>query len=101
MQEVFQNLQSIKIEYIAFTLILLVILIISFGSRARVFCQYMQLMTGIDLTPSEVKTVFGMRGKEGMRELFLDLLIREDLKASPTITPETPREKTAAELINK
>ena len=100
MREIIENL-PFNLEYIVFVGVLLAILIISFRSRARVFCQYMRFMTGIDLTPSEVKTVYEMRGKEGMRELFLDLLIREDLRESPTITPETPRAKTAAELINK
>ena len=77
------------------------ILIISFRSRARVFCQYLQLMTGIRLTPGEVKKVFQLRGKEGVRELFLDLMIRQDLEDATPITPETPRAKPAAALIKK
>lgn len=85
----------------AIVAILIVILIISFGSRARVFCQYLRFMTGLELTPREVKTVFQQQGKAGVRELFLDLLIREDLKELPTITPETPRSKPVTELINK
>lgn len=86
---------------VAIVAILTVILIVSFGSRARVFCQYLRFMTGLEVTPREVKTVFQLRGKAGVRELFLDLLIREDLKESPTITPETPRSKPVTELINK
>ena len=95
------TLQFFELEYIVFVIVLLVILVISFGSRSRVFCQYLRVMTGIDLTPGEVQTVFKMRGKAGVRELFLDLLIREDLKDAPTITPETPRAKPATELINR
>ncbi len=80
---------------------LFLILIVSFRSRAYVFCQYLRLMTGIHLTPREVKKVFGLRGKEGVRELFLDLMIREDLKEAAPITPETPRSTPAAALIKK
>ncbi len=80
---------------------LLLILIISFRSRARVFCQYLRLMTGINLTPGEVKKVFNLHGKEGVRELFLDLMIREDLEDATPITPETPRSKPVAALIKK
>ncbi len=80
---------------------LLLILIVSFRSRAYVFCQYLRLMTGIRLTPREVKKVFRLRGKEGVRELFLDLMIREDLAEATTVTPETPRAKPAAALIKK
>ncbi len=80
---------------------LLIILIISFRSRARVFCQYLRLMTGISLTPDQVQKVYSLRGKEGVRELFLDLMIREDLKDASTITPETPRSKPVAALIKK
>lgn len=93
------NLDSL--EYIGFAIVLLIILMISFGSRARVFCQYLKVMTGITLTPQEVKTIFKMRGKSGVRELFLDLLIREDLKDSPTITPDTAPARPATDLINR
>lgn len=81
--------------------ILVIILVISFRSRARVFCQYLELMTGIELTPQEVKKIFRLRGKAGVRELFLDLLIREDLKAGP-ISPETGSgDKLATSLLDK
>src|ERR1043165_4815181 len=60
--------------------ILLLILVISFRSRAVVFCQYLEAMTGISLKPSDVRRVYRQRGREGVRELFLDLIIREDLK---------------------
>jgi hypothetical protein len=63
--------------------ILLLILIISFRSRAVVFCQYLSAMTGIALKPSDVRRVYRERGKDGVREFFLDLIIREDLKQGP------------------
>ena len=81
--------------------VLFLILIVSFRSRARVFCQYLRLMTGIRLTPGEVKKVHRLHGEEGVRELFLDLMIREDLEGGSTITPETPRSKPVAALIKK
>jgi len=67
--------------------ILLVILIISFRSRAVVFCQYLETMTGIRLRPSDVRRVFKAKGRNGVRELFLDLIIREDLKDGPIEIP--------------
>ena len=78
----------------AFALLLLGILFISFRSRAVVFCQYLKKMTGIELSPKEVRRVYAEKGDEGVRELFLDLIIREDLK---TTAREIPQEaKTAA-----
>jgi hypothetical protein len=70
-----------------FAALLLVILVVSFRSRAVVFCQYLEAMTGIALRPSDVRRVYRERGREGVRELFLDLIIREDLKEGP-IDPE-------------
>ncbi len=73
--------------------VLLIILVISFRSRAVVFCQYLRTMTGIELKPSDVRRVFRERGKDGVREFFLDLIIREDLKEGPIeIPPETAGE---------
>lgn len=92
---------NLNYEYIVFAVVLLFILIVSFGSRARVFCQYLNYMTGIRLTPREVKLVFRKKGKPGVRELFLDLLIRADLEESPVITPESEAEKPVADLINR
>jgi hypothetical protein len=71
--------------------VLLLILIISFRSRAVVFCQYLQTMTGIQLKPSDVRRVYKQRGKNGVREMFLDLLIKEDLKEGPIEIPEEAR----------
>jgi hypothetical protein len=68
--------------------ILLLILIISFRSRAVVFCQYLEAMTGISLKPSDVRRVFSEKGKNGVREMFLDLIIREDLKEGPIVIPD-------------
>ena len=76
---------------VGMALILLVILIVSFRSRAVVFCQYLNAMTGIRLRPSEVRKVFRQRGRDGVRELFLDLIIREDLKNGPLEIPADAR----------
>ena len=67
--------------------LLLLILIVSFRSRAVVFCQYLQTMTGISLKPSDVRRVYREKGQNGVRELFLDLIIREDLKEGPIEIP--------------
>jgi hypothetical protein len=68
---------------IAFAIVLLLILVVSFRSRAVVFCQYLETMTGIKLQPSEVRRIYKERGRDGVREFFLDLIIREDLKQGP------------------
>ena len=73
-----------------FAAVLLVILVISFRSRAVVFCQYLEAMTGIALKPSDVRRVYRERGREGVRDLFLDLIIREDLKEGPIDIPDEP-----------
>ena len=73
---------------VAFALVLLVILVVSFRSRAVVFCQYLEAMTGISLKPSDVRRVYREKGRNGVRELFLDLIIREDLKEGPMEIPE-------------
>jgi len=67
---------------------LLLILIISFRARAVVFCQYLETMTGITLKPADVRREFKLRGRNGVREMFLDLLIREDLKEGPIAVPD-------------
>ena len=73
---------------LVFAVVLLVILIVSFRSRAVVFCQYLEAMTGIRLKPSDVRQVFDRSGQNGVREMFLDLIIREDLKEGPVAIPE-------------
>lgn len=82
---------------LVFAVILLVILIISFRSRAVVFCQYLETMTGIRLKPGEVRRVFKDSGRNGVREMFLDLIIREDLKEGPVEIPGEKREAAPEE----
>jgi len=79
---------------LAFALLLLAILIISFRSRAVVFCQYLQTMTGIKLSPSDVRRVYREGGADGVRTFFLDLIIREDLKQGPIEIPSDGVEET-------
>ena len=81
-----------------FAAVLLVILVISFRSRAVVFCQYLAAMTGIRLEPSEVRRVFKERGRNGVRELFLDLIIREDLKEQGPLDPEESQSRKVSPL---
>ena len=80
---------------LVFALVLLVILIVSFRSRAVVICQYLQTMTGIRLSPSEVRRVFNHSGRNGVREMFLDLIIREDLKEGPMEIPDEQKSGVA------
>jgi len=68
--------------------VLLAILIVSFRARAVVFCQYLERMTGIKLRPTDVRNAYRERGQNGVRELFLDLIIREDLKEGPLEVPD-------------
>lgn len=68
--------------------LLLFLLIVSFRSRSYVFCQYMKAMTGIRLRPAEVRRAFKTGGREGVREMFLDRIIREDLKDGPVAIPD-------------
>jgi len=79
---------------LTFATVLLLILVISFRSRAVVFCQYLETMTGIRLRPSDVRRVFSQSGQNGVRELFLDLIIREDLKEGPIVPDHVPDEET-------
>jgi len=70
------------------------ILIASFVSRSRVFCQYLKHMTGIELRPAAVRRVFRSNGRGGVRDLLMDLLIQEDLdddsrKVTPNSKPDT------------
>ena len=83
---------------LVFALILLVILVISFRSRAVVFCQYLEAMTGIRLKPSEVRKVYDEKGRNGVREMFLDLIIREDLKDGPVSIPDDQKDGVKDEV---
>src|SRR5512141_491842 len=82
---------------LVFAVVLLIILIISFRSRAVVFCQYLEAMTGIRLKPPDVRRVYRQSGREGVREMFLDLIIREDLKEGPIDPEETLSRKRSVE----
>ena len=70
--------------------VLLLLLVASFVSRSRVFCQYLHYMTGISLKPSTVRALYKRAGRGGVRDHLIDLLIREDL-ADPNrvITPDS------------
>lgn len=76
---------------LAFSVVLLLILVISFRSRSIVFCQYLKTMTGIQLDPADVKRVFAEKGQDGVRELFLELIIQQDLQHGPLAIPEPPK----------
>ncbi|MGZ5444899.1 MAG: hypothetical protein ACXW31_07585 [Thermoanaerobaculia bacterium] len=75
--------------------VLLLILVISFRSRAVVFCQYLEAMTGIRLKPSDVRRVYREKGRNGVRELFLDLIIRADLQDGPLDPEESQSRKVS------
>jgi hypothetical protein len=79
---------SVGLAMLGAVVILVLLLFVSFRSRVYVFCQYLKTMTGIVLKPREVKAAFRRGGKEGVRDLFLDLIIREDLKGGPVNIPE-------------
>lgn len=83
---------------LGFAVVLLAILVVSFWSRPIMFCQYLATMTGISLKPADVKKAYAEHGQSGVRDLFLDLIIREDLAHGPLIpdakgesSPEAPR----------
>lgn len=96
-----QNMGGVML--VAFAVVLLLILIISFRSRAVVFCQYLRTMTGVNLNPADVRRCFKEKGRDGVRELFLDLIIREDLKEGPIQIDEEhesdPRNEKAADIV--
>ena len=70
--------------------VLLFLLIMSFISRSKVFCQYLHHMTGISLKPDTVRALYKKRGRGGVRDHLIDLLIREDLADSDrVVTPDS------------
>jgi len=89
MSGAFELLNRADWTVLGVAVLLLFLLIVSFRSRSYVFCQYLKTMTGVILRPSEVKKAFKNGGREGVRELFLDLIIREDLKEGPAEIPDT------------
>ena len=71
-------------------LVLLLLLVASFLSRPRVFCQYLRHMTGIQLDPRLVQGTYRRKGRAGVRDLLIDLLIREDLSdPRRMVTPDS------------
>ena len=79
-----------RIGAIAAAVVLLVLLVVSFLSRARMFCQYLSHMTGIRLKPSQVRKLYKKRGRAGVRDMLIELLIREDLAdTSRVVTPDS------------
>jgi len=73
------EVHGVGVTLLASAGVLLFILVISFRSRATVFCQYLKAMTGVELKPRQVRGVFKEQGKDGVREMFLDLIIKQDL----------------------
>ena len=85
---------------LAFAVLLLIILVVSFRSRAVVFCQYLETMTGIKLRTTDVRRVYRQGGADAVREYFLDLIIREDLKQGPIAIPgESAEPEPAQETV--
>ncbi len=84
----FSNLDMMTLGALGSASALLIVLIISFRSRARVFCQYLKHMSGIELKPQMVNRIFKTNGRAGVRDLLIDLIIQEDL-ADPSriVTP--------------
>jgi hypothetical protein len=95
MENLFQIENLASAMPLVFAGILLLILVISFRSRAVVFCQYLEAMTGIRLEPSDVRRVFREKGREGVRELFLDLIIKADLQEGPLDPEESQSRKVS------
>ena len=91
MKEVFRLASSGGWVLLSTALVLVALLVISFRSRSYVFCQYLRTMTGVRLKPREVRAAHRAGGKQGVRELFLDLIIREDLKQGPVAIPDTKK----------
>lgn len=75
---------------VAAVAVLLFLLVASFMSRSRVFCQYLKHMTGIQLSPATVRRLYTRGGRGGVRDHLIDLLIREDLAdTSRVVTPDS------------
>jgi hypothetical protein len=84
---------EVLVVFLAATGALVLVLVASILMRPRIFTQYLEHMTGIVLSSSDVAHVFKTRGKAGVRDMFLELIIREDLKDGPTITPDSPPDR--------
>ena len=81
---------TFQLGAVAAIAVLLFLLIMSFIYRSKVFCQYLQYMTGIKLKPDTVRALYKRGGRGGVRDHLIDLLIREDL-ADPdrVVTPDS------------
>jgi hypothetical protein len=92
----FSPIVSVRLVAVSAVVILLALLVISFLSRARVFCQYLKHMTGIELKPATVRRVYRKSGRGGVRDMLISLLIQEDL-ADPdrVITPDSKPDTSA------
>ncbi|KDA53633.1 MAG: hypothetical protein ACOY7U_08730 [Acidobacteriota bacterium] len=87
------ELDRFSTELLAIAATLAVVLVAIMLLRPRIFTSYLKHMTGIDLSPKDVARVYKKRGKAGVRELFLDLIIREDARSGPVITPDSPPDR--------
>ncbi len=67
--------------------VLVLLLATSMLLRARIFCQYLNRMTGIELSPGEVRDAFHRRGRDGVRELLLAKTISADLAENAPSIP--------------
>jgi len=86
----FATADLLRLGALAGVAVLLVVLVVSFRSRGRVFCQYLELMTGIKLKPQQVNALFKSHGRAGVRDLLIDLIIQEDLSdPSRVVTPDS------------
>jgi hypothetical protein len=80
----------LKLGVAAAVLVLLLLLVASFMSRAKVFCQYLKFMTGIELQPRTVNLAYKKLGRGGVRDMLISLLIQEDLADEARIvTPDS------------
>jgi hypothetical protein len=84
---------QVLVIFLAATGALVLVLVLSITMRPRIFTQYLEHMTGIQLSPRDVARVFKTRGKAGVRDMFLELIIMEDLRDGPKITPDTPPDR--------
>jgi len=86
----FTQTNAVQLAAVVGIVILLALLVISFLSRARVFCQYLKHMTGIELKPTTVRRVYRQNGRGGVRDMLISLLIQQDL-ADPAriVTPDS------------
>ena len=86
--QLFEIRSSAGAILLGLSFLLLLILAVSFRFRPFVFCQYLFTMTGVRLKPAEVRRAFKDKGRTGVRELFLELIIKEDLQQGPLAIPE-------------